>query len=248
MIDSRDPEPRRRAVIDLNADMGEGFKNDRALLGLVTSASICCGAHAGSPASITQTLEDARSLGVVVGAHPGYPDREGFGRRNQTMSAHQVQTLISDQLRTITAFADLAVTRIAFLKPHGALYNQAQLHADIAQGVIAAAAESGLPLLGQPGTLLEILARDRGVRFIAEGFPDRRYRTDGTLVPRTAPDAILDDPALIAAAVVRLLYQPEVATLCIHGDDPRAVANAELVRRVLEQEQIAIRSFMDDRA
>jgi UPF0271 protein len=245
MNDSVERPRRRPAAIDLNADLGEGFPNDRALLALVTSASICGAAHAGSPETISRTLEEARSLGVVVGAHPGYSDREGFGRREQTMSDLQVQSLIRDQLKIITALADAAGMRIAFLKPHGALYNQAQHQAEIAQGVIAAAAESHLPLLGQPGTLLERLARERGIRFIAEGFPDRLYRADGSLAPRTAPNAVLDDPVLIAASVNRLLDDPRVATLCIHGDDPRAVANAQLLRRVLEHEEIAIRGFVD---
>jgi UPF0271 protein len=247
MNDSRDRPRRRPAAIDLNADLGEGFPNDRALLGLVTSASICCGAHAGSPEAISRTLEDARSLDVVVGAHPGYPDREGFGRREQTTSDHQVQLLISDQLKTIAALADAANTRIAFLKPHGALYNQAQHQAEIARGVIAAASEFHLPLLGQPGTLLERLARERDIRFVAEGFPDRRYLADRSLMPRTAPNAVLDDPALIAASVMSLLDDPRIATLCIHGDDLRAVANAELLRRILHQEGITIGGFVVER-
>jgi UPF0271 protein len=246
MNDSLDRPLRRPVAIDLNADLGEGYPNDRALLGLVTSASICCGAHAGSPETIRQTLKDAKALGISVGAHPGYCDRASFGRRDQTMTAQEVHALLSDQLRTISALAAQAGARIAFLKPHGALYNQAQHQAEIAQGVIAASAESRLTLLGQPGTLLERLARERGIRFIPEGFPDRRYRADGSLLPRTAPGAFVDDPGLIAASVVRLLYESEVATLCIHGDDPRAVANAELVRQVLERERIAIRGFVDD--
>jgi UPF0271 protein len=245
MTDSHEHSLHRRAAIDLNADLGEGFPNDRALLGLVTSASIACGVHAGTSATIFRTLRDARSLAVAVGAHPGYADREGFGRREQTLSAPEVQALITDQLRAITTLADQTGAHIAFIKPHGALYNQAQHQLEIAQGVIAAAVEAGMPLLGQPGTLLERLARDRGVRYIAEGFPDRRYRPDGSLVPRTAPNAILDDPVEIAAGVLQLLDQRRVATLCIHGDHPRAVASAELVRRILERERIAIRGFLD---
>jgi UPF0271 protein len=134
--------------------------------------------------------------------------------------------------------------RVRFLKPHGALYNQAQRHPDIARGVARAALELGMPLLGQPGSLMETLARQHGIRYIAEGFPDRRYRADGSLVPRTEPDAILHDPREMEAQILRLAAAGGVATLCIHGDDPRAVANAKLVRRVLTDHGITIREFL----
>ncbi len=145
----------------------------------------------------------------------------------------------------ITALAAEAGVSIAFLKPHGALYNQAQHEAEIARGVIESATEAALPLLGQPGTLLARLARDRGVRFVPEGFIDRRYRADGSLVPRTEEGAVLHDADEIAAQVVRLARAGEVATLCIHGDDLRAVANADLARQALKRAGIAVRSFLD---
>jgi UPF0271 protein len=233
-------------AIDLNADLGEGCPNDRALLGLVTSASIGCGAHAGSPDGIRQTLRDARDCGVLVGAHPGYPDREHFGRREQDIASEAVQSLILEQLSSLRELAAEAGVPVRFLKPHGALYNQAQRQTEIARGVVAASVELGLPLLGQPDTLLERLASAEGVRYIAEGFPDRRYRDDGSLVPRSEPGAILLDPVEIEAQLLRLVAAPRIATLCIHGDDPRAVATAVLVRRVLEQHGIAIRSFVID--
>jgi UPF0271 protein len=231
-------------AIDLNADLGEGCPNDRTLLGIVTSASVCCGAHAGSPEAIRQTLRDACARGVVIGAHPGYPDREGFGRREQEISSEDSRRLILDQVADLKALAaDLGVV-IRFLKPHGALYNQAQRAAEIARGVVAAAAGLGLPLLGQPGTLLERLATEQGLPYIAEGFPDRPYCADGSLVPRSQPGAVLHDRDAMEAQLLRLLAQGRVATLCIHGDDPRAVANARLVRGVLVRDGIAIRSFL----
>jgi 5-oxoprolinase (ATP-hydrolysing) subunit A len=229
-------------TIDLNADLGEGCPNDRALLGLVTSASIGCGAHAGTPDDIRQTLRDARDRGVAVGAHPGYPDRAHFGRREQEMTSEAVRCLILEQVATLSAMAAEADVPVRFLKPHGALYNQAQRQDEIARGVVAAAVALGIPLLGQPGTLLERLAAAQGVRYIAEGFPDRRYRDDGSLVPRGEPDAVLHDPDEMEAQLVRLATQGRVEALCIHGDDPRAVANAELVRRILESHGITIRS------
>jgi len=238
--------PARPRTIDLNADLGEGCPNDRALLDLVTSASINCGAHAGSPAVIRQTLRDARACGVVVGAHPGYPDRDGFGRRERAIATESVRRLILEQTSALRALAAEAGLPIRFLKPHGALYNQAQREDKIARGAVAAAVELGIPLLGQPGTLLENLAGMAGARYVAEGFPDRRYRDDGSLAPRSEPGAVLHDPREIEAQVIRLVREGRVATLCIHGDDPRAVANAQLARRILEEHGVAIRRFVVD--
>ncbi len=236
-----------RRAIDLSADVGEGCPNDWILLDdLVTSASVACGAHAGGPEEIRQTLGHARDRGVAVGAHPGYPDREHFGRREQSISADAVTTMILDQVAFLVDLAAEVGVAVRFLKPHGALYNQAQRQNEIARGVVDAAAELGLPLLGQPGTVLEGWAVGRGVRYIAEGFPDRRYRDDGSLVPRSEPDAILHDPAEMAEQVSRLLARGRMATLCIHGDDPRAVDNARLVRQALDGMSIVVRSFTAD--
>jgi UPF0271 protein len=232
--------------IDLNADLGEGFPDDRALLDLVTSASICCGAHAGSRDAIRRTLADGAERSVVIGAHPGYPDRESFGRREQDIDAGAIRRLIVEQCATLSELAAEAGASIRFLKPHGALYNQAQRDEEIARGVVAAAVELGLPLLGQPRTVAERLARDGGIRYIAEGFPDRRYSALGSLAPRSQPHAILSDPLEIGAQVVRLVTEGNVATLCIHGDDPRALANAVHVRNVLAEHGIALRRFLDE--
>ncbi len=243
MNDSRNGPAAHARSIDLNADLGEGFPNDRALLELVTSASICCGAYAGNSDVIRQTLRDAASRGVVVGAHPGYADRDGFGRRDQNLKRKQVVDLIRSQLDSLIDVAEELELSIVFLKPHGALYNQAQRELDVALAVVFAAEIFHLPLLGQPASVLESTAREHRVPFIAEGFPDRRYRPDGSLVPRSEQDAILVDPGEIEAQVVRLGSEGKVATLCIHGDDPRAVANAKLVRSILDKHGIAIRPF-----
>jgi UPF0271 protein len=232
-------------AIDLNADLGEGFPNDRALLELVTSASISCGAHAGSVETIRETLSDARETGVRVGAHPGYPDREGFGRRNIEMSPGQITDLIVEQVHLLSRLATEFGLKLAYIKPHGALFNQAQREPRIAEGVLAATQDLALPVFGQPGSLLEEMARARGLRFVAEGFPDRRYREDGTLVARTEPGAILHTPEEVEAQVIRLVDDGRVETLCIHGDDPRAVANATLVRAILDRAGIGVRAFRD---
>jgi UPF0271 protein len=230
-------------AIDLNADLGEGFPNDEALLARVTSASIACGAHAGDRETILGTLRAAKRRGVTVGAHPGYADRAGFGRREQSLAAAEVERLIVEQVMHLDNLATEVGLPIRFVKPHGALYNQAQRQDEVAAGVVSAQSRLRLPLVGQPATVLQARARDQGVRYLTEGFPDRRYRTDGRLVPRSDPDAILHDPAEIEAQVVRLVDQ-DVMTLCIHGDDPRAVANADLVRKVLERHRIALASFL----
>lgn len=241
---SNAPDRALPRTIDLNADLGEGCPNDRTLLdGLVTSASVSCGAHAGDPGVIRETLNLARAHGVAVGAHPGYPDREHFGRRERTMSSEAVAAMILDQAAFLVELAAEVGVALRFLKPHGALYNQAQREPEIARGVLDAAAELGLPLLGQPGMLLDRMAAGRGVRTIAEGFPDRRYRDDGSLVPRTEPGAILHDPAEMETHLLRLIEGGRVATLCIHGDDPRAVENARLVRGILKGQGVAVRSF-----
>ena len=240
--------PSAPTAIDLNADLGEGFPNDRALLALVTSASICCGAHAGDRHTIRKTLNEARERGVVVGAHPGYKDRDGFGRRDQSLTGAQVTDLICSQVAELTNFAREFDIDIAFLKPHGALYTQAQRDINVAAAVVRAVQILKLPLLGQPGSVLEAEAFDNRLPYIAEGFPDRRYQDDGSLVPRSQRDAVLKSAAEIEAQVLRLIGEGRVATLCIHGDDPNAVGNAELVREVLTRHGFAVRSFWNERA
>jgi UPF0271 protein len=249
-MNASDPTPAAaaRRSIDLNADVGEGCPNDRLLLygDLVTSASVACGAHAGDPDVIRQTLGYARDRGIAIGAHPGYPDREHFGRRERAMSADAVTAMILDQAEFLIDLAAEVGVAVRFLKPHGALYNQAQRQSEIARGVVDAAADLGLPLLGQPGSVLEGLALGRGIRYIAEGFPDRRYRADGSLVPRSEPDAILHDTEEMRQQVSLLVAHHHVATLCIHGDDPRAVENARLVCQCLGALGVAVRSFTSD--
>ncbi len=229
--------------VDLNADLGEGFPHDAALLALVTSAAVSCGAHAGDADSIRRTLRAARARGVVVGAHPGYPDREGFGRRDRDLTAAQAERLIRDQCADLRRLADHEGVTIRFLKPHGALYNQAQRVEETARGVIAAALALGLPLLGRPGTLLETLARSSGVAFVPEDFPDRRHRPDGGLVPRSEPAAVLSADEL--PANVRALLAPRrVRTLCLHGDHPDALANARRLRAILDELAVPVGPFL----
>jgi UPF0271 protein len=228
-------------TIDLNADLGEGFPWDEAILRLVSSTSVCCGAHAGDADCIRRTLQLAQAKRVSVGAHPGYADRDGFGRRDQSLGREAVKNLVVDQVETLRGWSRADGAEIRFIKPHGALYNQAQREIEIGAGVLDAAESLRLPILGQPGTLLEHEARRRGVGYLTEGFPDRRYRPDGSLVPRSSPDAKLYEPEEVRANVLGLIGQG-VNTLCVHGDDARAVAQAELLRRILEDAGWSIRS------
>jgi UPF0271 protein len=230
-------------TIDLNADLGEGCPWDELLLARVTSASISCGAHAGDPETIVRTLRDAKARDVLVGAHPGYADREGFGRREQDITPEEVTDMILLQVATLTALASDVGVAIRFIKPHGALYNQAQRDSSIASGVVAAADHLEMPILGQPGSEVEALCRRKGMRFLAEGFADRRYRPDGRLLPRSDPRALLRDPREIEQQLLRLIDQG-IATLCIHGDDPGAVELADQVRSVLKRTGTRARSWL----
>jgi UPF0271 protein len=233
--------------IDLNADLGEGFPWDEELLTLVSSASVCCGAHAGSIEHSQLTVARAASQGVIVGAHPGYADRARFGREPMALSSSEVRQLIVDQVGALQSLAEAEGSRIRYVKPHGALYNQAQVDPQVARGVIEAVSALGLPVLGLPGGVLarELAMKATSVRFIAEGFADRRYTDEGTLVPRTQAGAILTDEREIRDQAARLISGGQIETLCLHGDDTRCVESAQLLRRVLAELGVSIRPFLE---
>jgi UPF0271 protein len=234
-------------TIDINVDLGEGFPNDRHLLELATSASISCGAHAGNPDSITAAILAAVQNKVAIGAHPGYPDPSHFGRRPQIISTSDLTRLILDQCETLRHFAERFAAPIVYLKPHGALYNQAQSEPEIARGIAAAAAILNLPVMTLPNGLLaqQLTAHHTQIRAIPEGFADRRYGPNGLLVPRSEPNATLADPHEIEAQIVRLIRETHVETLCIHGDDPHAVENAKRLRNTLASLQIQTRAAVE---
>jgi UPF0271 protein len=231
-----------RRAIDLNADLGEGCPWDRALLDRVTSASIACGAHAGAREVALETIELALARGVTLGAHPGYADRANFGRVDQNLTHNQILALVRDQVEWLSELANQSGTPLRFVKPHGALYNQAHRDAAIATPLVDAVALRGLPILGMPGGAVEQVAGTIGLPFIAEGFADRRYTLDGRLVPRTEPNAILEDPDEIRQQVLDLVDRG-IATLCLHGDNPRSVELADLVKATLIEAGITIQSF-----
>jgi|SRR5579883_2094280 len=229
--------------IDLNADLGEGAGTDAELMPLLTSANVSCGFHAGDPDGVRETLALAAARGVAVGAHPGYPDREHFGRRDHDLTDRQLGTLLFYQLGALQGLARAAGVPVRYVKPHGALYNQACRDARVAKPVAAAAFLSGLAVVGLPGSELEAAARVVGVRFVAEGFADRRYRPDGSLVPRSDPGAFVDDPGEAVAQVEWLIREKGVRTVCVHGDNPEAVAFVGAVRDVLLARGLTLKAF-----
>jgi UPF0271 protein len=225
--------------IDLNADLGEGAGFDAELMPLITSANVCCGLHAGGPVETARTLGLARQHGVTAGAHPGYADRANFGRAEHRLPAHDLYALCLYQLGAIVGLAP----RVEYVKPHGALYTQACRDGDVASAVVGAAAALGLPVVGLPGSQLEIACRARGARFVPEGFAARRYRADGSLVPRAEPDAFVHDPAEAVKQVERLVRDRGVRTICVHGDNPEAVAFTTAVRAALLASGFTLKAF-----
>jgi 5-oxoprolinase (ATP-hydrolysing) subunit A len=228
--------------IDLNCDLGEGWPHDAELMPRITSANIACGFHAGGPAEAQAALALAARHGVRVGAHPGYADREHFGRQELQAVEHQVYADCVYQIGALAGLAKAAGVEVRYLKPHGGLYNQACREDAYARPVIAAAELFGLMVLGLPGSRLQAISTDR-VSFIAEGFADRRYLPDGTLVPRSRPDAFVEDPEEAVRQAERLIHDQGVRTLCVHGDNPQAVAFVRALREEMTRRGIRIRAF-----
>lgn len=233
--------------VDLNADLGEGVGDDAEILDVVTSTSIACGGHRGDPASMREAAGLAHARGVVVGAHPSYVDREGFGRRRLDVAPDVLLQQLLTQVRDLETQARAVGTGVRFLKAHGALYNAAMVDDGVARVVLEAARSAlgaALPVLGLPGSVLHRLADDAGVPFVTEGFTDRAYAADGTLVPRSEPGAVLTDPDEVAARVPQLAGHAR--TLCVHGDSPDAVVLARAARDGLIGAGIEPRPFLPD--
>lgn len=228
--------------IDLNADLGEGCGQDERLLPLVTSASVATGAHAGDDSTAIATMMLARRHGVVVGAHPGYADRENFGRKAMEMTASEVEKLVFNQCEHLRRLASAVGVYLPYLKPHGALYNQAVVQQTVALGVVRAAKRLGMALLMQNTGMVPHVAAAQGVKVVREGFLDRRYNEDGRLMPRSRPDAILTDDEEIREQMIRLVESGSVDSLCIHGDSPHAVVLARNVHEWAEEMGWEVRS------
>jgi UPF0271 protein len=248
--------------IDLNADLGEGTgpwdrSPDPQVLRLVSSASIACGAHAGDPARMRRTAAEAARLGVAIGAHPGYPDREGFGRRELHATPREVAAQVADQVGALIGYAATEGARVRYVKPHGAMYNRAAREPELARAIAEAvrSVDASLALLGLGGSALLDAADQAGLRAVPEAFLDRNYALDGSLVPRDQAGAVITDPRAAAARAVGLaregtvraadgtLLRINAQSYCVHGDGPRATELLAAVRSRLEAAGIAVAAF-----
>ncbi|MDO5682906.1 MAG: 5-oxoprolinase subunit PxpA [Propionibacteriaceae bacterium] len=249
--------------IDLNADLGESFSawrmgDDDAMLNIVTSANVACGFHAGDPVVMRRTVATAAERGVVIGAHVSYPDRAGFGRRFLDVAPAELTADVLYQLGALDGMCRIAGTQVRYVKPHGALYTAMAHHEAQAEALLEAieAFNPELPVVGLPGSLLLRMAADRGIGTVAEAFADRGYQTDGTLLPRSEPGAVLHDPDAIAGRMLDLVVDGQVETadgsrrievaaqsICVHSDTPNTIAIARRVFEVLSGAGIRVASF-----
>jgi UPF0271 protein len=248
--------------IDLNADVGESLGpwpmgDDERLIPLVTSVNVACGAHAGDPRTIERTILAAVRHGVAIGAHPGYPDLVGFGRRDLDMAPDELEASLLYQVGAVTAFARDAGVRLGHVKPHGALYNRAARDAAIATSIAHAVrrASPDLVLVGLAGSALLDAGREAGLAVAAEAFADRAYEADGSLRSRRLAGAMLESPAAAAGQALAIVRDGRVRshdgadvdvhadTICIHGDTPGAAAFAAAIRRALEDAGVRVAPF-----
>ncbi|MEQ5184223.1 5-oxoprolinase subunit PxpA [Providencia alcalifaciens] len=248
--------------IDLNSDLGESFGqwkmgNDEAILSIVSSANIACGFHAGSPDGILQTLIAAQKQGVTVGAHVGYPDLVGFGRRNMDIASNELTADVIYQIGALKGLATAAGNQVEYVKPHGALYNTIAHDKRQAMAVIDGilAIDNSLTLVALAGSPLIGWAKESGLKVVAEAFADRAYNSDGTLVSRKLAGSVLHDPELVAKRMLQLVneggvvaidgkFTPiEAGSICVHGDSPGALEMAKKVRELFELQGIGIRPF-----
>ena len=230
--------------VDLNADVGEGCGEDAALMPLISSANIACGVHAGNAESMREAIAQAIEYGVAIGAHPSFPDREHFGRREMQLGASDLHKCIVAQIESLVRVAQKQGARLRHVKPHGALYNMAARDQKLAEIVVTAirSVDPALMLFGLAGSALLTAAERLGLRGISETFADRGYRPDGSLQPRTEPGSVIHDAETVAARAVAMVREGSVTavdhsrvalradTICLHGDTPGADALARRVR------------------
>ena len=246
--------------IDLNCDLGESFGRyvlgeDAAMMAWITSANVACGFHAGDPDVMAETVALTRQNRVALGAHPGYPDLQGFGRRAMRMTPREMTNTVSYQLGALEAIARLAGQDLVHVKPHGALYNLASQDLEAAQAIARAVAafNPNLILVGLAASVLIDAGAAEGLRAANEGFPDRRYLPDGQLMPRTQKGAVIADPMAVAENALGLARSGirvngkaiRIDTLCLHGDNPQAVTNAKQVHLTLNEAGVKICPLKD---
>jgi UPF0271 protein len=241
-------------TIDLNVDLGEGGFQDAALIALASSANIACGGHAGDEGTMRSAIASCLAMGVAIGAHPGYDDPEHFGRRLLELRPAEIEDLVSRQVGRLAEFADQAGGRVHHVKPHGALYNQADRDPEMASAVAEGVRRihPGCGLYVPPGGALAAAGAAVGLRVIAEGFVDRRYQENGSLVPRSQAGAVIEDIEAAVANALQIACENRVVsvsevmiplaarTLCVHGDGAQAVLLLRAVRTALENEGFTI--------
>jgi UPF0271 protein len=247
--------------IDLNGDVGESFGayeigHDAALIPMLTSVNIACGFHAGDPGVMRATVALAREHGAAVGAHPGFPDLVGFGRREMKATPREVEDLVAYQIGALAGIAAAQGVRLTHVKPHGALYNMAARDMNLADAIARAIAtvDSSLKLFGLPGSKSLEAAQQRHVQAVSEAFADRAYRRDGSLVPRHEPGAVIQDEEVVVSRAVSIARERtviatdgtpvflDVQTICVHGDTPGAAALASRIRTALSDAGIQLRA------
>jgi UPF0271 protein len=255
--------------IDLNCDMGESFGAykigmDESVIAYISSANIACGWHAGDPMVMDRTIRMAKEHGVSPGAHPGYPDLMGFGRREMDLSRDEIRSYMIYQIGALQGFCAAHGLKLHHVKPHGSLYLSAVANEEVARGIAEAITAVDpelyyMALAGQKGELVAGIGKEMGLKVIREAFPDRAYTPDGTLVPRSRPGAVIKDPAEVAARALLMAREGEVVavdgrriplkaqTLCVHGDTPGAVDLVRQIRQTLEKESIRVAPFAGGR-
>ncbi|KGQ48881.1 LamB/YcsF family protein [Gallibacterium anatis] len=238
--------------VDLNVDLAEGCSNDQRLLQLVTSANVACGLHAGDFNEMRKAIRWAKENKVRVGAHPSFPDRENFGRTNMQLPYDELKACLLYQLGAVKALCDAEGVSLSYVKPHGALYNQAAKDESLAAliALIIKQFDPSLKLMGLSGSLMLKVAQQHGLGIISEVFADRHYLADGSLVPRSRADALVDNDEEAISQVLQMVLQGSVPTvdgqdvaiqadsICLHGDGEHAISFAEKIRKALTEKQI----------
>ena len=254
-------------TIDLNSDVGESFGayklgRDEDVIKYITSANIACGWHAGDPAVMDKTVKMAVEHGVGVGAHPGYPDLLGFGRRNMNCSTEDIKNYLTYQIGALEAFCKVHGTRLCHVKPHGALYLTAVENEEVARAVAEAIVSVNpdlfyVALAGAKGKLMRRIGEEMGLKVVYEAFPDRAYTPEGNLLSRHQPGAVIKDPEVVSKRALKMAKEGkviaadgttvpmEVQTLCVHGDTPTAVDLVKSIRKVLEADGIEVKPMIE---
>lgn len=244
-------------VLDLNADLGEGYANDDTLLSIVTSANVACGGHAGDRESMRRTVSLAKARGVSIGAHPSYPDREGFGRRPMVFAPTDIEDFVAEQTRTLVLIARESGAQVDYCKPHGALGNLSAKDPGVAEACARAvhAVDPAMGMLAFAGSALEMASRAIGLPTYGEIYADRAYDDTGALLSRTLAGAVIEDQAIAVTRLrgfLRSGFMPtasgatvrlEADSVCVHGDSAHAVSFARDVRLLLVQEGFMLRPF-----